>query len=72
MDSSSEEPESVRQPEASAHFGRKLLDERKMIAIERVPDVEKVERDDVRGVLLREQVRTGKIKYGVTRCFRLR
>ncbi len=37
-----------------------------MIAIERVSHVEKIERDDVRGMLLREQVRPGKVKNGVT------
>src|SRR5258705_12926589 len=37
-----------------------------MVAIQGVADVEKVERDDVSGVLLRDQVRAGKVKDRVT------
>lgn len=43
-----------------------------MVAVERIAHVEKVERNDMRRMLLREQVRTREIEDGVARCRRLR
>ena len=49
----SEEPQRVRHAQPAAHFGRKLLNKREMIAIKRVSHVVEIERDDVRQVLFR-------------------
>ena len=42
-----------------------------MVAVERIAHVEKVERNDMRRMLLREQIRTREIEDGVARCRRL-
>src|SRR6185312_11081273 len=67
----SEEPERIRHPKSAAHFRRKLLDERQVVAIERVAHVKEVKRDDVRAVVFGDQVRTGEIRESITRGRRL-
>ena len=42
-----------------------------MVPVQRVARIEEVERNDMRGMLLREQVRTREIEDGVARRWRL-
>src|ERR1700752_137148 len=66
------EPERVSNPKSASHLWSELFNKGQMVAIQSVTDIEKVERNDVRSMLLRDQVRTRKVKDRIAGswCFR--
>ena len=60
-----EKSERVRDSQSPTHLGSKLLDERKMVSVQAVTEIERIKRDDMSSVLPRNQVGTGDTKNGV-------
>ena len=72
MRSASEKPHGVAEANAAADLGGELLDEREMVQVKTVPQVEGVQRKDVHEVLLRERVGSIEVEQRIARGAGLR